>query len=353
MAKNESIIEAARRLSDQMKKDEAVRVTIALFGQPGSGKSSLINRLVGQNLAPVGVATDQTVKASAYEYNGVHLVDLPGLDTRRFPKETFWRDFHLDTFDLFLCVFSEKLGAAEADMFRLLHEKGKICLFVRNKRDVLWDEHKSVDALTAEIARDVKLQVHSDVSVFFTSCRDGFGLGELSTAIAVHLEGAKQSRWIEGAKAYTEEFLEKKREIAKKKVKVNAFLSAANAVNPIPGADLAVDISILLSTFRAIRASYGLTDQSILTAREFGIPALGQLAGNIVKFSTREGVLSLLQRFLGRTLTAEAAKFVPLLGQAVAATAGFSITYAAGSSFLNDCHEMAEAILSRELARHR
>jgi hypothetical protein len=47
-----SLFDEAQHIRAKMQAEDCVRVSIALFGQPGSGKSALINRLVGQRLAP-------------------------------------------------------------------------------------------------------------------------------------------------------------------------------------------------------------------------------------------------------------------------------------------------------------
>ncbi|MDI6796174.1 MAG: 50S ribosome-binding GTPase [Desulfatibacillaceae bacterium] len=351
MAQNESILKSVSNIRRQLDEAEQVTVTIALFGQPGSGKSSLVNKLVGQPLASVGVATDQTRQAQTYHYNGVHLVDLPGFDTVRFPKESFWERFKMDSFDLFLCVFSEKLGSAEVEFFSHLQKHGRTCLFVRNKRDDIWDTAKSVEDLEKEIREDVSRLVRAQVKVYFTSCRDDYGLDALSEAIAGHLPQAKQERWIESAKAYSRRFLEAKLALCKKKVRLNAGLSAANAINPLPGMDVAVDISILLSLFRSIKKAYGLNDKALLTSREFQVPALAQLANNLIKNATRAGVIRLLQRVATREITKSTSKYIPLVGQAIAASIGYGITLQAGNAYLADCHELASAVMERELLR--
>jgi len=93
-------------------------VSIALFGQPGAGKSSLINKIVGKKLADVGVETDKTVDASSYEVNGLRFVDLPGYGTKNFPKENYFDRFNINQFDLFLCVISGKLHQADTEFFK-------------------------------------------------------------------------------------------------------------------------------------------------------------------------------------------------------------------------------------------
>lgn len=345
-----SIIQEAQRIHQLLTQEDEVSVVVALFGQPGAGKSSLINRLTGQKLAPEGVKTDMTQEARSYEWNGLKLIDLPGYGTKQFPKETYLQRFNVWTYDVFLCVFSGKFRDEDSEFFLELKTRNRPCLFVRNKADAIWEEDKSAATLKTEIAEDLRRHVRSDEPLLFTSCRTREGIGELDHAIANLLEGAKQDRFFRGAKAHTEEFLEQKRKSCERFVALAAGSSAVNAINPVPGLDVAVDLSLLLALFRRIRSSYGLTDER-LHAKDFATPTLAQLAHNVIKYGAEDGIVLLLKKFAGQVLTREVTKWIPLIGQAIAASAGYGITLAAGKSYLNDCHTLAQAILSKELAR--
>ena len=125
-----------------------------------------------------------------------------------------------------------------------------------------------------------------------------------------------------------------------------------NAVNPIPGLDVAVDLSVLISLFKKIRMTFGLTDDR-LTAKGQATPALAQLANNAVKYFAEDGVMLLLKSFAGRETVKEVAKWIPLVGTVVAASAGYGITLAAGRACLRDCHALASGILDREVEAAR
>ena len=64
------IYDEAEELRERLKNERRDKLKIALFGQPGSGKSNLINKLVGQNIVTVGVSTDKTVEAEVVEWGG-------------------------------------------------------------------------------------------------------------------------------------------------------------------------------------------------------------------------------------------------------------------------------------------
>ena len=68
-------------------------VKIALIGQPGAGKSSLINALTGKDLFETGVRTDVTVKKQEAKLNNLYIVDLPGYGTKRFPLNSWLEEF--------------------------------------------------------------------------------------------------------------------------------------------------------------------------------------------------------------------------------------------------------------------
>ena len=60
-------------------------VRIVLFGQPGSGKSSLINAVCGREAVKTGELMEPTTDAVVVENGDVTFIDLPGYGTDGFP----------------------------------------------------------------------------------------------------------------------------------------------------------------------------------------------------------------------------------------------------------------------------
>lgn len=347
-----NIHDHAEAIRKEIEKSEKEKVSVALFGHSGAGKSTLINKLTGKKLARVGVETDTTIEKETYEWEGIVLTDLPGYNTKRFPAEEYLEKFRiLEDFDLFICVFEGKLSKENSEFFTLLRKNGRNCILVRNKCDMIWDEEKTFEELTNAISKDLNKQIESyGEKIIFTSGKDNLGFDKLQDEIFRNLEESKRARWVKSSKAYSLEFLEKKKKEADKVVTLYAGLSAANGINPIPGLDISIDVTTLLTLFKNLRKIYGLSEESLNKYKLYSSSAL-HLANNILKIAGKEGVFLLLKRFGANIATKEFSKYVPIVGQAIAASTGFAITKTAGNAYLQDCHTIAKDILEIELKK--
>ncbi|MBF0528844.1 MAG: hypothetical protein HQK55_06170 [Deltaproteobacteria bacterium] len=232
--------------------------------------------------------------------------------------------------------------------FNYLKKNGKVCIFVRNQHDNIWQDGKEIYELAREISEDTCNQVRSLEQVYFTSCRTGQGIKELSEAIYHSIGEANQGKWLKSAKAYSIDFLDKKKRECQKYVLYFAGIAATNALNPLPGVDIGIDVAVLVELFIYIRKSYGLTDQR-LNSNEHMYHALTPLANKVIKYSTKQGILLLLEKFADKQIVKSVTKYIPFVGQLIAATIGFGITRSAGMSYLEDCHDLAKNYLEEEL----
>ncbi|AVS85090.1 hypothetical protein C8239_10300 [Paracidovorax avenae] len=127
-----------------------------------------------------------------------------------------------------------------------------------------------------------------------------------------------------------------------------ALMAAAAGVLPVPGLDWAVDAALLTRLIPEINAEFGLTPEQIdrLTPhkREQVQKAVGMVGSALIgRIVTRELVLRAL-RLIGVRLTAQqAAKFVPLAGQAASAALGYATLRYLGELHLRDCVQVAKA----------
>lgn len=348
-----SINKTAEEILNLLKQDDDTKVSVALFGQPGSGKSTLINKIVGKKVADTGVQNDKTVSEAVYEASGLYFHDLPGYDTPGFPAETYTQKFNLEKFDVFLCVLSGKLHEGDVKLFKKLEQDSKICIYVVNKRDQMWDDDKDIETLEKEKAEDIYKILGRKVEVIFTSCKENYNIGYLIDRIYERLIPSKQKRWAKGAKAYSQEFLNKKREACKHKVTIAALAAAVNGVNPIPVVNTAVDVSIILRLFREIAETYGLTDDFLEQLSNDANSHISSAANSIIKTLTVNGINFLLSSMAGKVAVSSLARYIPFIGQAISASIGYALVSNAGKVYLDRCHNLAEEILKAKISYRR
>jgi hypothetical protein len=126
-----------------------------------------------------------------------------------------------------------------------------------------------------------------------------------------------------------------------------ALVGAAASAMPMPGLDWAVDAALLSRLVPAINAQFGLTpaqlDQLPAHKREQVEKALAMVSSVLIgKFITRDLMIRMAQ-ILGKRLTVQqAAKYVPLAGQAVSAVMGFAAIRYLGEEHIKDCVRVAQ-----------
>jgi uncharacterized protein (DUF697 family) len=129
-----------------------------------------------------------------------------------------------------------------------------------------------------------------------------------------------------------------------------AMVSATAAVVPIPGLDLMVDVGVLTRMLEEINAEFGLTPMQIeLLAKERRMSvykAISSINGSAVgRAITREVVALTVKQVATRVATRSMARFVPIAGQAVAATLSFAALKYLGEQHIKDCVAVANRVI--------
>lgn len=145
----------------------------------------------------------------------------------------------------------------------------------------------------------------------------------------------------------TSQELEAIRDECKSMVTKRAGISAGAAVIPVPGADVGADIALLLEMIPMINRKFGLAPEQIdqldphikqkilVIATSIG----SQMVGKLV---TKELLMVVLKRIGIRVATKQVVKYIPFLGQALAATISFGAMKLVGNSHVDDCFEVAK-----------
>jgi hypothetical protein len=140
-----------------------------------------------------------------------------------------------------------------------------------------------------------------------------------------------------------------------------ALVGAVAGTIPVPGLDWAIDAALLSRLIPAINAEFGLSPQQLdaLPAhkRDQVQKALAMVGSVLVgKFVTRDVILRMAQKAGMRLTTGQAAKYVPIAGQAMSAVMGYTAIRYLGEEHIKDCVRVAQAaqlMLPAPAARRR
>ncbi|MFM7533192.1 MAG: hypothetical protein ACKO5J_12075 [Rubrivivax sp.] len=128
-----------------------------------------------------------------------------------------------------------------------------------------------------------------------------------------------------------------------------SLLAAGVALVPVPGLDWLTDIGVLVKLLPEINEAFGLSPTQIerlapqrrIVVYKTITASGGMLIGRVV---TRQAVLTLLKLVGIRLTTQQAAKFVPLAGQAVSAALTFSALKFVCEQHIRQCIAVREQL---------
>jgi uncharacterized protein (DUF697 family) len=129
-----------------------------------------------------------------------------------------------------------------------------------------------------------------------------------------------------------------------------ALVAAGVAVVPIPGVDWVTDVAVLMKLIPEINRAFGLTpeqverlapDRRLVVYRAISAGG-GLLVGRLV---TRDVIIRLVKLVGVRLTTQQAAKYVPIAGQAVSAALTFSSLKFVCEQHIQQCVAVAGELL--------
>jgi uncharacterized protein (DUF697 family) len=132
-------------------------------------------------------------------------------------------------------------------------------------------------------------------------------------------------------------------------VNKRALLAAGVAVVPVPGIDWITDVGVLVNLLPKINEAFGLTPDQIerlAPDRRVVVYKVLSAGGGMVvgKVVTREVVLRLLKLVGVRLTTQQAAKYVPVAGQAISAALTFTALKFVCEQHIRQCMDVARQL---------
>ncbi len=135
-----------------------------------------------------------------------------------------------------------------------------------------------------------------------------------------------------------------------------ALIAAGVAVVPVPGIDWLTDVGVLLKVIPEINEKFGLKPEQIerlAPDRQVVVYKAISAGGSLLlgKLVTRELILTALKMVGIRLTTQQAAKYVPIAGQAVSAMLTFSALKFVCEQHIKQCMEVSRQLALPQPAR--
>lgn len=332
---------------DQWKEqaDEIGRFNLAIFGKTGVGKSTLINAIFGEEVAPTGVGEPVTMDEHLYIHRSgfLGLLDTRGLEIGKdtdelirelgdYLKKMRQRPLSEQIHVAWYCVRAtdRRFEDTEAEFIRRLHELGLPVVAVLTQVPSRNGEYHA-DALTlSDHIAGLDLPIVGGRPILVMSTADEFtgqvqhGLTELVDAT---FRAAPEG--VEAAFAAAQKVdLARKRKQAQTAVRAAATAALTVGAIPIPVADAGVLVPIQLGMMARVAAIYGVRVETATIAATAATVAVSAA---------------------GRSAVAGLLKFIPgagtVVGGVISGTVASTFTLAIGYAWAVVCGELTQGRL--------
>ena len=186
----EVLDEVVSHFADDIAEDvEDERPRIAIVGKPNVGKSSLINKLLGENrliVSDIAGTTRDAVDAEV-TYNGEEyiFIDTAGLRRKNKIKDELEQYMIVRTVsaveraDIVILLIDALEGVTEQDakIAGIAHERGKGIIIAVNKWDALEKDDKTIYRFTEKVRQILSFMPYAEIT--FISAKTGQRIGKL------------------------------------------------------------------------------------------------------------------------------------------------------------------------------
>lgn len=183
---------------EHFEEEDDDRPKIAIVGKPNVGKSSIINKLIGENRVIVsdiaGTTRDAIDTAVTYQGREYVFIDTAGLRRKNKIKEELERYMIIRTVgaveraDVVCLIIDAVEGVTEQDakIAGIAHERGKGMIIAVNKWDAVEKDDKTIYRFTEKIRQTLSFMPYAEL--LFISAKTGQRLGKLYETIDAVVE---------------------------------------------------------------------------------------------------------------------------------------------------------------------
>ncbi|XP_023370247.1 interferon-inducible GTPase 1-like [Otolemur garnettii] len=348
-------------INDALKEIDNVPLSIAVIGECGVGKSSLINALRGvgngdQDLAPTGVV-GTTRERSPYKhpkFPNVTFWDLPAIGTSNYQQKDYLEKVKFGEYDFFIIVSAVCFKKNDIDLAQMIQIMKKNFYFVRTKVDLdleaeqvfkktAFDREKVLQQIRNDYLNIFKQNKINEPPIFLISNRDlsEYDFPILIDTLIKDLPIQKHHIFMLSLPNVTEAAIESKRDSLKQMIWLDALKAGALAPLRMVGITSNRDVEKLKTSLNQYRVLFGVDDASLeRLAKDLQVPVKQLKATlkspSLLQNKKEESIGEMLLKYLERVCSADGF---------LASGISFGKTYYLQLHFLNTVTEDAKVLL--------
>ena len=274
--------------------------TVVIVGKPNTGKSTLFNKIKGQQISPVSAQAGTTRTLVRTDFGPFTLLDTPGVEKPGHLSDEVESGLGQASVIVYLMDATQGVQAKDRELYETIKKQNKPIIPAVNKVDAL-KSGESGDQLATEIA--VLLGVAGVIPV---SAKTGENIAE--ELIPAMIEASPEAALVIG-----HELPAYRRSAAQRIIRNATLLSLAAGIEPIPLIDIPILLGIQIRLVLRLAALYGEPLDS----------------ANAMKHA-RELIATMVGGLGLRFLAEQAAKAVPFGGDFVAGAIAGAATWSIG-----------------------
>ncbi|WKA50548.1 50S ribosome-binding GTPase [Planococcus liqunii] len=284
-----------KKVNDMLEQD----LLISLIGEVNAGKSSTVNKIIGEDIASTNPMPGETISVDPYNIRGlenIKFMDTPGLNdpNDENPKKTLEFVQNSDVVLFFLNAAGTVFSESEKEKFTAIEKHNKDILIVLNKIDAAEN--------IPSIVQFVKDHTKNKYKVIPISSKTGENLENLKKEILFLLE--KKGKDLLFAKSMKE-----KSSAANRWIIGSGVSAGVIGASPIPGSDVIPLTSLQVGMIIKLSKLYDKP---------------------LSKKAAKDMIVVTATQTIGHTLYRQALKFIPGAGSVIGGTVATAMTLALG-----------------------
>lgn len=329
----------------QEQADKIGRFNLAVFGKTGVGKSTLINAVFGEDVAPTGVGEPVTMGNHLYVHRAgfFGLLDTRGLEigvdtetiidelgayVKQMRHEPLSEQIHVAWY----CVRASdrRFEDTEAEFIRQLHELGLPVIVVLTQVPTRSGEHHAQSVELADHIAGLDLPIEGGRPIYVMADADEF-MGQVQHGLQDLLDATflAAPQGVESALGAAQKIdLARKWKEAQAVIVAAGGLAALVGATPIPVADAAMLVPVQLGLMGKVSAIYGVKIETASMA--------ATIATTVATTAGRSAVVGLLKLIPGAGT---------LVGGVISAGTAGVFTVAIGYAWAAVCKELTQGSL--------